>query len=107
MRTTAAGGWLRGAAREGETPCRPPAGGALLGRAATCLLALLLWLALPSMAAAQDESAGFVPAEKKYILEWLLAGSGAAAVIFLIIRPANRADAPKEELELILREPHQ
>jgi hypothetical protein len=68
----------------------------------SAILAALAWLALCSTALAQ----GSTPTvEKKYVLEWMVAGGGAAIITFLVIRSAHRADKPKEEVDLVLREP--
>lgn len=88
----------------GATPRRRPlrCWGVIWRQAATAILALLAWLALSSAALAQGQVS---TVDKKYVLEWLVAGAGSAMVVFLVIRTANRADKPKEDLDLILREP--
>lgn len=85
-----------------------------MARAAMAFLALICCIALssPSVAQAPMPSPTGNPlldsaarSEKKYVLEWMVAGSGAAVLIFLVIRSANRAEQPKEEIDLVLREP--
>lgn len=85
-----------------------------MSRVATALLALIWCVAVSNTTVAQAPapptasspiSDPAVNSEKKYVFEWLVAGTGAAIVIYLVTRSAHRAEQPKEELDLILREP--
>ncbi len=85
-----------------------------VARAAVALLALIWCLALSTASVAQapappaassSSSDPVANSEKKYVLEWMVAGTGAAIAIYLVTRSAHRAEQPKEEMDLILREP--